>query len=171
MSDDFIKDTYIYTTFDVAMYMVDVLKEKDIRFSIAKVQQLLYIVYGVYLTAYDERLLSDHPAAQYYGPFFPYLEEDLLQMDMYQVAINTNQVQEEELKKIKGDPKLNDVLEFVIYHFADLTFNELQDLLRDEDSAWKKACDRKDFRWGDYITDEDIRKAFWVEYAIYMDGY
>lgn len=171
MSDDFIKDTYIYATFDVAMHLVDVLKEKDIRFNVGKLQTLLYIVYGVYLSAYGERLLSDHPEAWHYGPTFPYLEEDLLQMDMYQVAMNSNQVQEDELKKIKEDPKLNDVLEHVIYHFGDLTFNELQDLVCDEDSAWKKACDREDFRWGDYISDEDIRDEFALINAVYMSGY
>lgn len=171
MSDDYIKDTYIYTTFDVAMYMVGLLNEKRISLDVLKVQTLLYITYGVYLCAYDERLLNEHPQVYYCCPLFSQLREDMIQMDLYSVTMDSNRVAEDELEKIKEDPKLNDVLEFVIYHFGDLTFNELQDLVCDEDSAWKKACDRKDFRWGDYITDEDIRKAFWVEYAIYMDGY
>lgn len=171
MSDDYIKDTYIYTTFDVAMYMVGLLNEKRISLDVLKVQTLLYITYGVYLCAYDERLLNEHPQVYYLGPLFPQLKEDIAKMDLYSVPTDFTGIDYIELKKIKNDPKLIDVLEFVIYHFAELPSNELCDLVRDKDSAWAMARNREDFRWGDYISDEDIRKAFSLEYAIYMSGY
>lgn len=131
MSDDYIKDTYIYTTFDVAMYMVGLLNEKHISLDVLKVQTLLYITYGVYLCAYDERLLNEHPQVYYLGPLFPQLKEDIAKMDLYSVPTDFTGIDYIELKKIKNDPKLIDVLEFVIYHFAELTSYELCDLLRD----------------------------------------
>lgn len=170
MANDFVKDTYIYSTFDVAMYMVGLLNEKRISLDVLKVQTLLYITYGVYLCAYDERLLNEHPQVYYRCPLFSQLREDMIQMDLYSVTMDSNRVAEDELKKIKGDPKLNDVLEFVIYHFAELPSNELCDLVRDKDSAWAMARNREDFRWGDYISDEDIRKRYSLEYAVYMSG-
>lgn len=63
MPQECIKDTYIYDSVDVAKYMTLEASRKRIFMNITKVQKLLYVVYGVYLRVYGERLACERASA------------------------------------------------------------------------------------------------------------
>lgn len=66
-----INDTYKYDSVTVANYIIAFANENKFFINMTKLQKLLYIAYGVYLSVKNERLTNEHPQAWPYGPVFP----------------------------------------------------------------------------------------------------
>lgn len=160
MPQECIKDTYIYDSVDVAKYMTLEASDKRIFMNITKVQKLLYVVYGVYLRVYGERLVNEHPQAWPYGPVFP---ETRLALRGKKLSPATNQdleLNEAELGKMENDTRLKRVIEFVFKNFGSWNAGQLTEWSHGDGSPWKETVNGDDFDWGNVIPDRFILDYF-----------
>ena len=56
---------------DVAAYIAQECKRREIEYNNTKIQKLLYCSYGVMLAWKDERICEEYPRLWPYGPVFP----------------------------------------------------------------------------------------------------
>ena len=56
---------------DVAAYIAQECKRREIEYNNTKIQKLLYCSYGVMLAWKDERICVEYPRLWAYGPVFP----------------------------------------------------------------------------------------------------
>lgn len=105
-------DTYKYDSLDIAKYIVAKANKEKYGINMTKMQKLLYIVYGVYLRVYNERLTNEHPQAWPYGPVFPKTRNKLLKADLY--SITKTDVCDE----LQKDKKVAQVVDFVFSIFG-----------------------------------------------------
>lgn len=152
------EDNYFYKSTDVAKYLVAMANEKRISINMTKTQKLLYIVYSVFLRAYEKRLLNEHPQAWPYGPVFPTTRNKLLKKDL--IAITEKDIEDEEYNRINQDEKLKNVLDFVFDNFGTWSAGQLSEWSHTEGSPWEKTKNKKGFKWGDIIPDAMIYEYF-----------
>lgn len=152
------EDKYIYTSTDVAMYLVALANNKRITINITKVQKLLYITYGTFLRVYKKRLINEHPQAWPYGPVFPTTRNKLLKQDL--TSISKESISEEEQKKMDNDNELNNVFEFVFENFGTWNAGQLSEWSHTNGSPWENISKKERFRWGDIIPDNLIYDYF-----------
>lgn len=164
--DDFIKDTYIYTSYDVAMYFAQIFRKQGIPLNRISIQKYMYIVYGVYLAVYGSRLVNEHPIVAFDMPFFPELDEDLMNQAIGDKSIH---VSDESMAEMTQDAKLNGIISFVICKFGDSSSSHLDFVICR--SAIKHAKTRENLAFGGYLSDEDIREDFEYYKTEYMKGF
>lgn len=165
--DDFIKDTYIYTSYDVAMYFAQIFRKHGISLNRISIQKYMYIVYGIYLAVYGSRLVNEHPIVSFNRPFFLELDEDLMNQA---IGDNSIHVSDESMAEMTQDAKLNGIINFVICEFGDSSSNHL-DFVTCFGSAIENAKTRENLAFGGYLSDEDIRNDFEYHKTQYMNGY
>lgn len=152
------EDKYLYTSTDVATYLVALANERRIFINMTKVQKLLYITYSVFLRVYNERLLNEHPQAWPYGPVFPTTRNKLLKKDLK--SISKDDILSIELEKMNQDKRLNKVLDFVFANFGTWNAGQLSEWSHSKGSPWEIANNTKGFKWGDVISDTLIYEYF-----------
>lgn len=165
--NEFIKDTYIYTSYDVAMYAAQIFRKHDISLNRIRIQKYLYIIYGMYLAVYGSRLVNEHPIVAVDRPFFPELDEDLMNQA---IGDNSIHVSDESMAEMAQDTKLNDIINFVICKFGNSSADYLDYVVR-SGSVIKNAKTRENLAFGGYLSDEDIRNDFEYHKKQYMNGY
>lgn len=152
------EDKYLYTSTDVATYLVALANERRIFINMTKVQKLLYITYSVFLRVYNERLLNEHPQAWPYGPVFPTTRNKLLKKDLK--SISKDDILSIELEKMDQDKRLNKVLDFVFTNFGTWNAGQLSEWSHSKGSPWEITNNTKGFKWGDVISDTLIYEYF-----------
>ncbi|MCI6672387.1 MAG: DUF4065 domain-containing protein [Prevotellaceae bacterium] len=153
-----IKDTFRYTSTDIARYIIALANERRVMVNMTKVQKLLYITYGVFLRIYHERLLNEYPQAWPYGPVFPTTRNKLLKDDFQQIT--RNDITATDRTAIEQDAELNRVVDFVFSHFGTWNAGQLSEWSHSDGSPWQRTTDTDDFKWGDVIPDEYILEYF-----------
>lgn len=154
----YIEDTYIYTSTDVAKYLVVLANEEKIAINMTKVQKLLYIVYGIYLRVYKRRLVNEHPQAWPYGPVFPTTRNRLSSEVL--IDISESDISGNVLSEVKKDAELDKVLKFVFKHFGTWNATQLSDWSHQKNSPWDKTVNLDGFKWGNVIPDDLILRYF-----------
>lgn len=150
-----IKDNYLYRSLDVAKYIVAFANKERIFINMTKLQKLLYIVYGVYLVAQQQRLTDEAPQAWPYGPVFPTTRNKLLKIDFESISF-------EDLagNDILDDKALKNIVKIVFATFGEYNASALTEWSHQKGSAWYKTTQRDGFVWGDRIDDGDILDYF-----------
>lgn len=149
------EDKYKYNSVVVAMYIVAYANEHHFGINMTKLQKLLYIIYGVYLAVKNERLTNEHPQAWPYGPVFPTTRNKLLKRDFS--AINKD---DSELDAISKDVEIQSLVKLVFDTYGGWTGTSLSIWSHKPNSPWDRAINRYGFKWGDQMSDEDIREYF-----------
>lgn len=159
-----ISDTYKYRSENVAFYIAAICNSERYVINITKIQKLLYIVYGVYLRVFDERLTDEHPQAWPYGPVFPRTRKRLLKCELSEITktnigdiIKTNT---EDIKEIENDKRLNMVIEFVLGRYGKWNAGQLSTWSHQPGSPWDKTVNSDGFIWGERISDNFIIEYF-----------
>lgn len=137
------------------MYIVAYANEHHFGINMTKLQKLLYIIYGVYLAVKNERLTNEHPQAWPYGPVFPTTRNKLLKRDFS--AINKD---DSELDAISKDVEIQSLVKLVFDTYGGWTGTSLSIWSHKPNSPWDRAINRYGFKWGDQMSDEDIREYF-----------
>lgn len=154
-----IEDNYFYKSTDIALYIVALANEKRISINMTKVQKLLYITYGVFLGVYKERLLDEHPQAWPYGPVFPTTRNKLVKKDFSCIS-KESFCDQELLKEIENDVRLNKIVELVFSVFGTWNAGQLSEWSHDEGSPWEETKNTLGFKWGNEIPDKLILDYF-----------
>ena len=157
-------DTYKFNSVDVARYIAGKANEKNISLNITKIQKLLYIVYGVYLRVYEQRLTDEHPQAWPYGPVFPITRRKLLTADFS--AIQATSCPEE----MQKDPDFNKAINFTLDNFGLRSAAQLTEWSHRDGSPWYYTTKGVGFKWGDEIPDELIYNYFLQLITIKSNG-
>lgn len=149
------EDKYRYNSVTVATYIVAYANKHHFGINMTKLQKLLYIAYGVYMAVKNERLTNEHPQAWPYGPVFPTTRNRLLKRDF-----NTVQTEDSELNEINNDMEIRSLMNLVFGTYGGWTGTSLSIWSHKPNSPWDRAVNRTGFKWGDQMSDEDIREYF-----------
>jgi uncharacterized phage-associated protein len=149
------KDTYRYSSVEVAFYIVAWANAHKVTINLTKTQKLLYIAYGANLVLSEDRLCDEHAQAWPYGPVFPRTRKRLLNIDVLSVTMEHS-----ELANVKNDAYLADLIEFVFKGFGEYTAGQLVQWSHQPESAWDRATHQPGFKWGDEIPDAYIAEYF-----------
>lgn len=150
-----IDGVYKYSSISLAYYIVAVFNEKNLEINMTKLQKLLYIVYGTYLSLFNKRLINEHPQAWPYGPVFPLTRNALLNKDLS--AISPSIINKD---KMECDDDLKSVMEIIIRTFGKYNATSLVKWSHQPGSPWDRVVNRDGFSWGAQIPDEYIKEYF-----------
>lgn len=121
----------------------------------------------MYLAVYGSRLVNEHPIVACDRPFFPELDEDLMNQTIGDASIH---VSNESMAEMMQDTKLNDIINFVICKFGDISADYIDYVVR-SGSVIKNAKTEENLKFGGYLSDEDIREDFEYHKTQYMKGF
>lgn len=139
-----------------AKYLIAKANERGgLGMNMTKLQKLLYISYGLYLAVSGTRLLNEHPQAWPYGPVFPTTRNRLLGNNLYNFRVS-----DEGFEELRNNEDINGLIDLVFRTFGDWKAGELSAWSHSEGSPWARAVGRDGFKWGDTISDADIRDYF-----------
>ena len=98
-----------YDSIDLARHIMAVCDENNIIFEKnngnTKLNKLLYIVYGVYLSIYNKSILTEKPKCFPYGPVFPRVFKKYIKLESQKLNLEKNL--ESILSTIKGVGEVN----------------------------------------------------------------
>lgn len=151
-------DTYKYNSVDVAKYIIAQCNKAHFGINMTKMQKLLYIVYGVYLAIYNQRLTNEHPQAWPFGPVFPTTRNKLLHKDFFEISMKD--IKEESFKELSHDNNLNQVVDLVLQEFGKWNATQLTKWSHKKGTPWDLTSKQFNFRWGDEIPDIYIQEYF-----------
>lgn len=147
-------DTYKFNSVDVAKYIAGKANERNIVINITKIQKLLYIVYGIYLRVYKERLTDEHPQAWPYGPVFPTTRDKLVKTCLQSIKSSDTP------EYLRNDAKLNKTIDFTLDNFGIFNAGQLTEWSHRNGTPWFFTTKQDDFKWGNRISDDLIFDFF-----------
>ena len=143
-----------FDSLDLALCIIYLIKERDACYSRAKVQYILFEAYARWLADHEERLTSEHPVAQEWGPHFWHISkkcghvQPVTSVDDFRRVANRN-------------PGVAEFLRNVVNKYADWSDEELkktfiQSVPYQNARAKKDSMDPGENKWGREIKDSDI---------------
>ena len=148
-----IEDRYKYNSVDMAKFIVAYANEHNFGINMTKLQKLLYIAYGTFMSVKNYRLVNEHPQAWPYGPVFPTTRNKLLKTDMSKITF-------ENVGEIKDDEEVKQLVKIVFDNFGLRTGADLSAWSHKPNSPWDLTVNTKGFKWGDQIPDAYIQDYF-----------
>lgn len=139
-----IVDRFELTSINVANVLIARLNEKQMGFSLNKVQGLLYIAYGLWLRYFKARLTEEHPVTGENGPFFRSVHDKFYNMSVvelariegrYEVRAENGTEEEAEATRINLEKLFNTV----IHLFGDWSEESLSIWNRRKNTPWWKT--------------------------------
>ena len=140
-----------YSSILLAKYIAAICNEKHLSLNITKIQKLLFLTYGVYLTVKRERLVDEHPEKWPYGPVFPKTREKLLKIDVYSLRIS-----DAEFNEINNDEDLQTILQLIFKTFGNWSGEQLSIYTSKDDRPWMSPW----YKYGKIILDVEIEPFF-----------
>lgn len=144
-----------YNSVVMAKYIVAYANEHGYIINMTKLQKLLYIAYGVCLSAKGERLVDEHPQAWPFGPVFPTTRNKLLN-----ISFDSINMDYDGLEEVKSDREMNILMRLVFSSYGNNSASSLSEWSHKEGSPWHRTTNTKGFQWGDTIPDEYIEDYF-----------
>jgi len=129
--------------------------DKGFSINMTKIQKLLYVAYGLFLAVEEERLVDEHPQAWPYGPVFPTTRNKLLKENIHAISM-----EEACFDCIKRDKDIMELLTLVFRSFGNWSASELTSWSHKADSPWEHTVNVQGFKWGDQMSDVDIKNFF-----------
>lgn len=142
-----------YDSVLAAKYLMALANEKGRVLNTTKVQKLLFIAYGEYLSMNGSRLLNEAPQAWPFGPVFPRTRSRI----DYSVI---QQPDAPEFSDIRSNEEVNVLFSHIIDKYASFTASQLSDWSHTEGSPWEKTTKERSFKWGNVIDDNYIKEYF-----------
>ncbi len=148
-------DTLPFDSRDIAAYIAQQCRKKDIGYNNTKIQKLLYCVYGVMLAWKDVRVCDEYPRAWTYGPVFPKVFKWIYkgrEIADYSATVEQNQ---EDLTALKT------AVRRVIEVFGPLSASSLSGWTHQDGSPWWKVMKGEEAAsWNSFIPDDYIKTYF-----------
>ena len=151
-------ETFKYTSFDVALFMMNKAAEYKIIMNHTKVHKFMFILYSMYLISQGKRLTDESPKAWPYGPVFPTVKRKLERFNVNVECFNI-----EDYRRFIGDASIfkdenlsNICDEIFKSKFAKMTTNQLVEWTHIPGAPWDETTKKKGFKWNDPISDKLI---------------
>ncbi len=142
-----------YDSILVAQYLLSLAREKGLNLNVTKVQKMLYIVFGYFLSQFDKKIIEESPRAWPFGPVFPRAQNKVDYTNI--LPINSP-----EFSEIKKDIELTKVLNEVLDKYSQYTASQLTEWSHQKGSPWSKTTEEIGFRWNTPIKEEYINEYF-----------
>ena len=157
-----IKDRFELTSINVANVLIARLNEKQMGFSLNKVQGLLYIAYGLWLKYFKARLTEENPVTGENGPVFRSVSDEFYNISVVELAriegsyeVKEEEGKEEEAKATREN--LEKLFNTVIHLFGDWSEESLSIWNRRRDTPWWKTMN-------EYGTNQTIPDSLTYEF-------
>jgi len=144
------------TTYDsvlIAKYLLAFAYSKGKVLNVTKVQKLLYMAYGFFLSDKDRILISESPRAWPFGPVFPRTRKKVNYSDIISVD-------SPEFSEIKEDKEVNEFFNTLIDKYSKYTASQLSEWSHAENGPWDLTTKQKGFNWNTPINNELIKDYF-----------
>ncbi|MDH6305183.1 putative phage-associated protein [Parabacteroides sp. PF5-5] len=148
-------DIYKYNSVDIAKFIAAYANKHKYTINMTKIQKLLYIAYGTYLSVKNERLVDEHPQAWPYGPVFPTTRNKLSKTVIQSISYD-----DPDVKKNSEDSTLSSLITLVFNSFGQNNAVSLSEWSHKKGSPWEKTTIIDGFKWGDIIPDKYIKDYF-----------
>ena len=116
----------LYTAEDIACYVINRCLEKDVDITNLKLQELMYLIQGIYFLMTHKRLIDDDFYTCIFGPRIPTVH------DKFPIVITLFEQEEPACISCKAREIINTVIE----RYAHMEIWKLIDLVK-ESNAWK----------------------------------
>lgn len=134
-------------------YLVSIAISRQKPLNMTKLQKLIFIIYGFFLTEQQHHIINEYPQAWPYGPVFPKIHKGVDYTNV--VDLNSSS-----FDKIKGDPGLTDLVEKVVETYTKYTATQLSNWSHMEGSPWHRTTKMAGFKWSTEIPDNYIIEYF-----------
>lgn len=142
-----------YDSVVAARYLLALAYKQDIVLNTTKVQKLLFIAYGIYLTAKDQPLVDETPKAWPYGPVFPKTRKNV----DYGIV---QHIDDNDFDTIRSDDYVTTLFNEIIKAHAKTSATQLSEWSHNEGSPWHRVRNKPNFKWNDPIPDKYIKDYF-----------
>ena len=146
----------MYNSVRMGEYLAAYAVQKGYFMNQTKLQKLLYIVYGAYLTQYEESLVDEQPRAWPYGPVFPRVQQQFAKVRNLAYA----DIASADYEPIRENGKLRSLIDNVIQTFGDWTAQALSEWSHKQGSPWAIAFANNNMRYNAVISAESIKEYF-----------
>lgn len=150
-----IEDRYTYNSVDVAKIIAAYANEHKYSINMTKIQKLLYIAYGTFLSVKNTRLTNEHPQAWPFGPVFPTTRNKLSKLDICNISFEDTGIVD-----LKDDEELIQLIAVVFKSFGSNNAVSLSEWSHREGSPWERTTKVNGFKWGNVIPDTYIKEYF-----------
>ncbi len=150
------KNELPYDSIEFSLFIIAMANEEGYVMNTTKVQKLLYIAYGAYLSLFNNRIVNEQPRAWLYGPVFPKSRKYLSKLKNF-MDIDLN---DSRIKNIVSNNQMHDLVKFVFKWFGDWTASELIEWNNNPKSPYIQIQSINDFDWNYIIPDKLISIYF-----------
>ncbi len=145
-----------YDSIKMGEYLAAYATSKGYEINQTKLQKLLYILYGAYLTLYDEILLNERPKAWPYGPVFPRVQKKFAKNTGFADA----DINAEEYQDIRENTNLIALINDVLTTFGRWTAQALSEWSHASGSPWAIALANNNMTFNAPLSSDDIKAYF-----------
>lgn len=142
-----------YDSVLVAEYLRAVAFSKKINLNVTKVQKLLYILYGYFLSKHNRVIINESPKAWPYGPVFPRTRNEVKFDSIVELT-------DSKFEALKEDEQLVDAVKHVVDKYAGYSAGQLSGWSHSENGPWDKTLKANDLKWNSVIEDKLIKDYF-----------
>lgn len=147
----------MYDSVKMGEYLASYATRKGYFINQTKLQKLLYILYGGYLTNFNESLLNEHPKAWPYGPVFPRVQKKFAKVGG---NLDYANIDSEEYADINADNNVRLLIDDVLKTFGQWTAQTLSIWSHKEGSPWAQALAANNMEYNAVISDDSIKEYF-----------
>lgn len=137
----------------VAEYLLALAYARRKVLNVTKVQKLLYMAYGYFLSNKNRMLISESPKAWPFGPVFPVAREKV----NYSEIIS---IEDPKFDIIKEDKEVGEFFTTLIDKYAKYSTSQLSQWSHEENSPWDLTTKKNRFKWNSPIDDKLIKAYF-----------
>lgn len=145
-----------YDSIKMGEYLAAYATSKGYEINQTKLQKLLYILYGAYLTLYDEILLNERPKAWPYGPVFPRVQKKFAK----NIGFADADINAEEYRDIRENTNLIALINDVLTTFGRWTAQALSEWSHASGSPWATALANNNMTFNAPLSSDDIKVYF-----------
>ncbi len=150
----------MYSTTLFCDFLVSYCRGQQIKLNHTKLQKLLYILYGSYLSLSGKPLLDEPPRAWVYGPVFASVQSRFGKSFDFNLKPATIQ----SYSRITKNGELMQIIANCVDHFGSWSSSQLVEWSCREGSPWATTVIRDSFEFGGELVD-GLMKSYFVKFA------
>jgi uncharacterized phage-associated protein len=137
-----------YEVLDIAKHIMHMCETGNVQVNNTKLNKLLYVLYGVYLAAYNKPLFDKKPQYFPYGPVFADVFKSYDKISRHPLKIDLSE-----------DPKIEKAINYTMKYFGGLQAEKLSAWSHEDGSPWDKV-NKSGKKYGAELDDNDIYEYF-----------
>lgn len=142
-----------YDSVIAAKYLLALAYKKGIVLNVTKVQKILYIAYGYFLSKYEHPIVNEQPRAWPFGPVFPRTRKKV----EYNIII---EVSNPIFDEIRQNEELTTKFDSIIDKYSPYSASQLSEWSHSVGSPWYQSTKLNGFNWNQAIPDLFIQSYF-----------